>query len=92
MIANLPDAKVHQTPERRNYVYYAAATVEDGRLLQMFFRLSRADGTAKQDLERFVKSAYLGNGMAKRRRPSAIRFRILAFKVLRGEKAEFAPR
>ena len=95
MVALLPAAKVHQTPERRNYVYYGEAPLDDGRALQMFFRLSRAGGRAQElgcDLDMFVESAYVADELVKRKRPSSIRFLLLAYKVLRGEEVRFAAR
>jgi hypothetical protein len=87
----LPDSKVHQTPEFRNYVYYGQAPLGDGRALQMFFRIKRSKRPG-YDLDVVIESAYVANELASRKRPNAIRFRILALKVLRGEKIRFAPR
>ena len=71
------------------------APLDDGRALQMFFRFSRASGRAKElgcDLEMFVESAYVTDEFIKRKRPSSIRFLLLAGKVLRGEEVRFAAR
>jgi len=93
IIATLPDQKVHQTPEARNYVFFAKINVSH-RPYEIFFMLQRAGKDAPEDLRLTVESAYCRDdgetSIAKR--PRAIRFKILALKVLRNERVRFAPR
>jgi IS30 family transposase len=94
MVAALPAATVHQTPERRNYLYYvtlAEPTDPDG-LYQMFFTLRKAGRAGPQHLELFVESAYAAAGTVRLKRPNAIRFAVLAWKIHKGEAIRFAPR
>jgi hypothetical protein len=93
MIAALPAATVHQTPERRNYLY-CATLVEAGVAYQMFFTLRKAGSAAPQHLELFVESAYAAEAgtPARLKRPNAIRFAVLAWKTYKGEAVRFAPR
>jgi hypothetical protein len=96
MVAALPAATVHQTPERRNYLYCVTlpGPVESGPdgLYQMFFTLRKAAKASPQQLELFVESAYAGPGTVRVKRPNAIRFTVLAWKVYKGEAIRFAPR
>jgi hypothetical protein len=92
MLDALPGATVHQTPERRNYLYCVTLAEPDASgLYQMFFTLRKA-GTGPHQLELFVESAYDAPGSARLKRPSAIRFTVLAWKVYKGEAIRFAPR
>lgn len=92
LIKALPDAKVHQTSQSRNYVYVVKLEVED-RPYEIYFMLQRADKKAKADLRLTIESAYIDeNGSAIRRRPNSIRFFVLAHKVLTNQHVKFAPR
>ena len=94
LIRALPTAKVHQTPERRNYVYFSVLTELDGEEYLVFFSLKKAHKGQNHDLELFVESAYPSemDAVPSRRRPNAIRFAILALKVYKGEPVRFAAR
>jgi hypothetical protein len=91
LIRQLPGAKVHQTFEQRNYVYAASVVDLEGHVYEVYFTLRRADGGV--DLHLFVESAYAVEQAAPRsKRPNAIRFKVLAAKIFKGEKVRFAPR
>ena len=91
IITSLPDKKVHQTPEARNYVYAVPMEIE-GQNYEVFFMLQKHKA-ADLDLRLTVESAYPVTGPPiVRKRPGAIRFRVLAYKTLRGEPVKFAPR
>ncbi len=93
IVRRLPDLKVHQTPEKRNYMYFSAVAELPDQEYRLFFHLKRADKSAKQHLELFVESAYPAMGGAlKRKRPGTIRFALLALKTYRGEPVRFAAR
>lgn len=94
IIGTLPKVKVHQTPERRNYLYFSTLTELVGMEYLTFFRLKKAQREHKHHLELFVESAYPSatGTMSARRRPHAIRFSILALKVYKGEAVRFAAR
>lgn len=95
MVATLPTAKVHQTPERRNYLY-ATALIEPPELeYRMFFTVRRAPVEARHHLDLFVESAYaveIGDPKARLKRPNTVRFQVLALKTYRNEPLRFAPR
>jgi len=98
MVAALPGATVHQTPERRNFLYCVTLPepVQPGPeadgIYQMFFTLRKAAKASRQQLDLFVESAYAGPGTVRVKRPNAIRFAVLAWKVYKGEAIRFAPR
>ncbi len=91
MVTALPGAKVFLTPAQKNYVYSVPLDLA-GQSYEMFFMLHRVNKAA-EDLRMTVQSAYpMTTPAARRKRPSAIRFPMLAYKVYRGEPVRFAPR
>ena len=92
IIERLPKAQVNQTHEVRNYVYVTDLKRTDGRQYLTFFRLERASSGAAHDLELFVESAYLAADSNRLRRPNAIRFKLLAHKVLTNRAIHFPRR
>ena len=87
----LPEVRVHQTFEQRNYVYAASITGLEGRIYEVYFTLRKAGGGV--DLHLFVESAYAVEYASPRaNRPNAIRFKVLAGKVFKGQRVRFAPR
>lgn len=92
IVARLPDARVYQTAERRNYVYAVPLETEDG-LYEMYFMLQRVERRQGTDLRLTVESAYPVNAPTPRpRRPNSIRFVVLARKVFLRQPVRFAPR
>lgn len=90
-VSSLPGKRVFQTPEQRNYVYAVPLELE-GQVYEIFFQLQRyrAEGA---DLRLTVESAYpVENRSPTRRRPQAIRFNVLAYKILGNRPVRFAPR
>lgn len=92
IVAELPNKRVHQTPEKRNYVYAVPLQIE-GRMYEVYFMLQRAETSKDLDLRLTVESAYAVTMPSPvPRRPNAIRFGVLAYKVLRREQVRFAAR
>lgn len=89
---DLPNRRVNQTPERRNYVYALPLKVEE-KIYEIFFMIQRAESDPVLDLRLTVESAYVPDKPTQLpKRPSAIRFKLLAYKTLRREPIEFAAR
>jgi hypothetical protein len=92
LVAELPTAKVHQTPEKRNYVYSARVETDGGTIYEMYFSLKKASDQIL-DLELFVESAYpVETASPRLKRPHAIRFKVLALKVFENKPVRFAAR
>jgi hypothetical protein len=92
LVCDLPKWKVHQTAERRNYVHVVQLEVSN-QFYEIYFMLQRAAGGDEVDLRLTVESAYpveVATPLPKR--PRAIRFFVLARKVLRNEPIHFAAR
>ncbi|PZA10696.1 hypothetical protein DNX69_15195 [Rhodopseudomonas palustris] len=88
----LPSSKVHQTSQRRNYVYVVRLELER-RPYEIYFMLQRAANNAEADLRLTVESAHLAETRSNvSRRPNSIRFVILAYKILANQPVRFAPR
>lgn len=91
VVCGLPNKSVHQTPERRNYVYTMPLEFE-GRSYDVFFMLQREtrDGI---DLRLTVESAYLKSGaLILPKKPGKIRFTVLALRVFQGKPVQFLGR
>jgi hypothetical protein len=91
LVASLPNRKVHQTAQLRNYVYVVPLEVE-GQHYEIYFMLQRASGGETADLRLTVESAYPNGGFNVRKRPREIRFIVLAHKVLTNQRIHFAAR
>ena len=92
IVAGLPTKKVHQTAQQRNYVYFASIEVTN-QIYEVYFMLQRAQSDDEADLRLTVESAYADDGApALLKRPNAIRFHVLAQKVLTNQRIKFAPR
>jgi hypothetical protein len=92
IITELHTKRVHQTSQRRNYVYALHLRVEN-RLYEIYFMLQRAQADELADLRLTVESAYpVAAPTILPKRPNNIRFAILAAKVLRNQPVKFAAR
>jgi hypothetical protein len=92
VLPELPNSKVHQTSQSRNYVYVVPLEIE-GNPYEIYFMLQRAARDDAADLRLTVESAYRGDGpLNLRKRPNTIRFAVLAHKVLTNQPVRFAPR
>ncbi len=92
LIKALPKSKVHQTAQLRNYVYVVPMEIDD-KPYEVYFMLQRAARSEKADLRLTIESAYIDDdGSSIRKRPSSIRFMVLAHKVLSNQQIKFAPR
>jgi hypothetical protein len=87
IVGELMRQKVHQTAHR-NYVYAVSLNVE-GQHYEVFLTLQR-DSTAGVDLRMTIQSAYVVDRPWPQQR--AVRFKLLAYKILRGQPIKFAPR
>jgi hypothetical protein len=92
LIPELPDKRVNQTSQSRNYVYVVPLEIL-GNPYEIYFMLQRAAPDDAADLRLTVESAYRSDGPPNlRKRPNAIRFVVLAHKVLTNQAVRFAPR
>lgn len=92
LIAELPNRRVHQTSQTRNYVYIVPLRIQN-RPYEIYFMLQRAAPGSTSDLRLTVESAYVDeDGSNIRKRPNKIRFVVLAHKVLTNQAVRFAPR
>ena len=92
LVKALPQSKVHQTPEQRNYVYVVPLEIE-GRPYEIYFQLQRAARKSPADLRLTIESAYIDDeGSNVKKRPNDIRFLVLAYKVLARQPIKFAAR
>jgi hypothetical protein len=92
LLTELPKRRVHQTTQIRNYVYVVPLEIE-GHIYEIYFMLQRAQGKDVADLRLTIESAYpveVPTPLPKR--PNAIRFFVLAHKVLTNQPIRFAPR
>lgn len=91
-IEGLPKWRVNQTRERRNFVFVVPLKISN-QVYEIYFMLQRALSDDKADLRLTVESAYPVDDVSPTpKRPGAIRFMVLAQKVLRNEPIRFAPR
>lgn len=92
LVAELPARKVHQTAQRRNYVYVVPLEV-NWQAYEIYFMIQRAQKVEGCDLRLTIESAYpvLAPAVLPKR-PNNIRFRLLAYKVFAGQEVRFAPR
>lgn len=92
LVSIFPSQKVHQTTQERNYVYEANVGV-DGTAYEIYFMIQRADGERSVDLRLTIESAYPSDGVVNlRKRPSSIRFSVLAYKILMRQPVLFSAR
>lgn len=92
IIRNFPTQKVYQTAQQRNYVYSAPLDI-DGKIYEVFFMLQRAERLPGVDIRMTIESAYPADAPNPRpNRPNAIRFKVLAHKIVRRQPVRFAPR
>lgn len=92
LVASLPDRKVFQTAEQRNYVFSVPIAL-GGHLYHVFFMVQRAEQVPDVDLKLTVESAYpIETAPILPKRPGAIRFKVLAFKTLKRQQIRFAAR
>lgn len=94
IIDSLPNAQIQQTYEKRNYVHYVAVATATNGPYAVFFSIKKSDPGRRQHLELFVESAYVDDEVVLKaaKRPNAIRFSVLAFKVHMGQPVVFAAR
>lgn len=94
IIDDLPNFKVYQARDKnrgsQNFVFSHSIVSLTGTDYSVFFSIKKRGGDAHLDL--FVESAYPLNRAQSVKRSGAIRFRVLATKVFKGERVDFAPR
>jgi hypothetical protein len=91
LLPELPNKRVHQTSQSRNYIYVVPLDIL-GIAYEIYFMLQRAAPEDAADLRLTVESAYRSDRPNLRKRPNAIRFAVLAHKVLTNQPVRFAPR
>lgn len=94
IIENLPGSKVYQARDknrgRQNFVFSHSIVSLTDTDYSVFFSINKRGGDAHLDL--LVESAYPLSKAQAGKRTGAIRFRVLATKVFRGQRVDFAPR
>lgn len=92
IIAELPNCKVHQTRQSRNYIYVVPLEIAQ-QFYEIYFMIQRAEDRPGIDLRITVESAYPVTELSPLpKRPGSIKFQLLARKILRREKIEFSAR
>lgn len=92
LIPELPNSKVHQTSQSRNYVYVVPLEI-GGNPYEIYFMLQCAARDDAADLRLTVESAYRSDRPSNiRKRPNTIRFTVLAHKVFTNQRVRFPPR
>ncbi|MYA88710.1 MAG: hypothetical protein F4X97_09715 [Boseongicola sp. SB0662_bin_57] len=94
IITGLPDARVYQTWERRNFVFLAVETPQRDDWYHLFFSLRKVGGKRNRHIEMRIESAYRqeDSPYAPQHRPNPVRFKILIQNVFTGRSLKFAPR
>lgn len=93
LIGELPSRKVNRTSSPRENYVYATLLKEDNLIYEIYFMLQRAQGGDSVDLRLTVESAYpVAQQSAVPKLPRAIRFTVLAHKVLAHQPRRFGPR
>jgi hypothetical protein len=91
IVAGLPNKKVKQTAEKRNYVYVVPLEI-GGQVYEMYFMIQRAEQRPNIDLRMTVESAYIPTDPTPLGGTNSIRFKVLASKILRREEIKFPAR
>jgi hypothetical protein len=92
LISSLPNYRVHQTSQSRNYVFIVPLRIQN-RPYEIYFMLQRAAANSEADLRLTIESAYIDDdGSNVRKRPNKIRFVVLAQKILTNQLVRFAAR
>jgi hypothetical protein len=93
LVDELPTRKVHRTSSPRENYVYVVLLKEDNITYEIYFMLQRAQAGDGVDLRLTVESAYpVLVPTALPKRPHAIRFMVLAHKVLANQPRTFGPR
>jgi hypothetical protein len=93
LIHELPTRKVHRTSSPRENYVYVVLLKEDNVTYEIYFMLQRAQAGDGVDLRLTVESAYpVALPTALPKLPRAIRFTVLAHKVLANQPRRFGPR
>lgn len=94
IVDSFPSCKVYQARDKnrgkQNFVYSCSIAGLTGMDYSVFFSLKKTGGETHLDL--FVESAYPLAKAQAGKRTGAIRFLVLATKVFRGQRVDFAPR
>lgn len=94
IITGLPDARVYQTWEKRNYVFLAAETPQRDDRYHLFFSVKKIGGKRNKHIQMWIESAYRqeNSPYAPPHRPNRVRFQVLIQNVFMGRPLDFAPR
>lgn len=93
-LARLPNCKVFQTWEKRNYLYFADEEPNEAGRYHVFFEVMKKGGKRNRHVELRVESAYraVDTSYLPSKRPNSVRFSILVQNVLMERPLVFAAR
>ena len=94
IITGLPDARVYQTWERRNYVFLASETPQRDDRYHLFFSISKVGDKRNRHIKMWIESAYRQENSCyvPPHRPNLVRFKVLIQNVFMERSLNFAPR
>ena len=94
IITELPDARVYQTWEKRNYVFLAVETPQRDDRYHLFFSIKKVGSKRNRHIEMWIESAYRqeNSRYAPPHRPNSVRFKVLVQSVFMERSLDFAPR
>ncbi|EYD74717.1 hypothetical protein Rumeso_03670 [Rubellimicrobium mesophilum DSM 19309] len=94
LVRSLPDCKVHQTWEKRNYVYLAIESPAPDQLLHLFFEVRKNGGKRNRHVLMTVESAHRKSPSTYTppAKPNSIRFQMLIQNIYLERPVQFAPR
>lgn len=94
IVSGLPNSRVFQTWEKRNYVFLAVETPQRDDRYHLFFEVKKINRKRDKHVELRVESAYRkeDSPYAPPNRPNAVRFPILIQNVFMGRPLNFASR
>ena len=94
IITGLPNARVYQTWEKRNYVFLAVEIPQRDDRYHLFFSIKKAGSKRNKHIEMRIESAYRreNSPYAPPNRPNAVRFPVLIQRVFMERPLKFASR
>lgn len=94
IVSGLPEAKVYQTWERRNYLHLSFDAEGERDPYHLFFEVEKKGGKRNKHVQLRVESAYRmrTSSYTPPARPNSIRFSVLVQNVFMGRDIKFSPR
>ena len=94
IITRLPNERVYQSWEKRNYVFLAVETPQRYDQYHLFLSIKKLGNRRKKHISMWVESAYRqeNSSYIPPHRPNSVRFKVLIQNVFMGRPLNFAPR